>query len=126
MTDLTDHEKVETRRFCGYPVQGNTAAGFSGWRFYQSYGLLEFRINNLAEAELRTLRGFLKTLASLEAAIPRATESLDTARAAVWVRNPEELRDRDHLFNGWCERLCSFLGIPPGPGMKSHAPALIV
>jgi hypothetical protein len=90
------------------------------------YGLLEFRINNLADGEVTVVRRYLETLASLEAAIPRASENLDTNQAAVWSRNPNEYRDRERLFDGWRVRLCGFLGIPPGPGFHSSSPNLIV
>jgi hypothetical protein len=126
LTALTDNEKIATRRHCGYPAYGGTAAGFSSWRFYQVYGLLEFRINNLADGEVTVVRRYLETLASLEAAIPRSSENLDTNQAAVWSRNPNEYRDRERLFDNWRVRLCGFLGIPPGPGVHSNSPNLIV
>jgi hypothetical protein len=30
---LTDAEKTDARRFCGYPAYGLGAAGFQNWRF---------------------------------------------------------------------------------------------
>ena len=42
---FTDAEKTDIRRHCGYPAYGAGAAGFQAWRFYQAYGLLEYRIN---------------------------------------------------------------------------------
>jgi hypothetical protein len=123
---LTDAEKVNTRRHCGYPAYGGTPGGFSSWRFYQAYGLLEYRLNNLTEPEVRVLRGYLDTLSVLEAAIPLASENLDTNQAAVWSRNQNECRDRERLYDGWRTRLCAFLGLPPGPGLRSGSPGLIV
>ena len=123
---LTDHEKIETRRHCGYPAQGGTTSGFSSWRFYQAFGLLEYRINNLADGELSVLRRYLATLGVLETAIPQAADNLDTNQAAVWTRNPNETRDRERLYDGWRVRLCDFLGIPKGPGIRSSSLALIV
>ena len=123
---LTDSEKTEIRRFCGYPVYGGTPSGFSSWRFYQAYGLLEYRMNNLAKSEIEVIRRYLGTLAALEAAVPRSSENLDTNQAAVWTRNPNEARDRERLFDSWRIRLCAFLGLPPGPGLGSHSPSLIV
>ncbi len=114
------------RRQCGYPAFGATAAGFSSWRFYQVYGLFEYRIANLADGELSVVRRYLTTLAILEDAIPRASENLDTNQAAIWSRNPKESRDRELLFDGWRERLCAFLGVPPGPGLRVNSPNLIV
>jgi len=53
---FTDEEKTDIRRFCGYPAYGAGAAGFQSWRFYQAYGTLEFRMNNLSSAELTVAR----------------------------------------------------------------------
>jgi hypothetical protein len=126
LTALTDNEKIETRRHCGYPAYGGTATGFSSWRFYQVYGLLEYRMNNLAVGEVYVVRRYLGTLATLEAAIPRASENLDTDQAAVWTRNQNEYRDRERLYDNWRTRLCAFMGLPPGPGLHSNSPGLIV
>lgn len=123
---LTDAEKTDARRFCGYPAYGAGSAGFQNWRFYQAYGLLEFRLNNLADSELTVLRRYLATLAGLEFAIPRAAENLDTDQAAVWTRNRNETQDRTTLFDGWCRRLCGFLGIPPGPALSSGGSLTLV
>ena len=123
---LTDAEKTDTRRFCGYPAYGIGAAGFQGWRFYQTYGLLEFRMNNLADAELAVLRRQLNTLTTLEAAVPRSGENLDTDTAAVWTRNPNEAADRAALFDDWRRRLCGFLGLPPGPALASGSSVTLV
>ncbi len=127
LTPFMDSEKIDVRRHCGYPAYGGTASGFSSWRFYQVYGLLEYRINNLADGEVSVVRGYLGTLAGLEAAIPRASDNLDTDQAAVWSRNQNEFRDREQLYDGWRTRLCAFLGIPPGPGLRStNSPTLVV
>ena len=126
LTALTDNEKIDTRRHCGYPAYGGTAAGFSSWRFYQVYGLLEYRMSNLADGEASVVRKYLGTLSVLEAAIPGASNNLDTNQAAVWSRNQNECRDREQLYDGWRTRLCAFLGVPPGPGLHSNSPNLIV
>jgi hypothetical protein len=123
---LADFEKIATRRHCGYPAYGSGAAGFSSWRFFQAYGLLEFRMTNLANGEVAVVRKYLESLATLEFAIPRASENLDTDQAAVWKRNPNEYRDRERLYDDWRVRLCAFLGIPPGPGLRQNSPNLIV
>ncbi len=124
---LTDPEKTDTRRFCGYPAYGAAAAGNTGWRFYQAYGALEYRMNNLSAAEEAVLRQHLATLRRFEAAIPAAADNLDTAAAAVWTRSPTELGDRQRLERDWGRRLCAFLGLPPGPALRANAAiALIV
>lgn len=115
---LTDGQKTDIRRFCGYPAYGAGAAGFDSWRFFQAYGTLEYRMNNLAAAEVAVTLQYLSTLAALEAAIPPVSENLDTESAAAWTHNADELRDRTQLFDSWRRRLCGFLGVPPGPALE--------
>ena len=121
-------ERTDVRRHCGYPAYGVGASGFNGWRFFQAYGLLEYRIQNLAAAEEVVVRGYLAQLASLEADIPAAGARLDTEQAAVWTRNPNETNDRTALFDDWRRRLCGFLGVPAGPalGERGNSIAMVV
>lgn len=121
-----DSEKTDIRRFCGYPAYGAGAAGFQSWRFFQAYGLLEYRLNNLAPAEEQVVRNFLNTLGPLESAIPSAAGNLDTDRASVWTHNPDEVRERQKLFDDWRRRLCGFLGVPPGPALVDGGITLVV
>jgi hypothetical protein len=123
---FTDAEKTDIRRFCGYPAYGAGAAGFNNWRFYQVYGLLEFRMNNLAPQEETVVRRYLAQLSGLEFAIPRASDSLDTDQAAIWTRNRTEARDRAQLFDEWRRRLCGFMGVPPGPSLGEDGITLVV
>jgi hypothetical protein len=51
---------------------------------------------------------------------------LDTDEAAVWKRNPRELRDRRLLFDDWRRRLCGFLGVRPGPALGEGGLRLVV
>jgi hypothetical protein len=83
-------------------------------------------MTNLANGEVAVVRKYLESLATLEFAIPRASENLDTDQAAIWKRNPNEYRDRERLYDDWRVRLCAFLGIPPGPGLRQNSPNLIV
>lgn len=121
-----DSEKTDIRRFCGYPAYGAGAAGFQSWRFFQAYGLLEYRLNNLSTAEEVVVRTYLATLATLETAIPTAAASMDTEQAAVWTRNANEAQDRAYLFDDWRKRLASFLGVPPGPGLATGGTLTLV
>jgi hypothetical protein len=123
---LSDAERVDVRRFCGYPAYGAAPAGTETWRFFQVYGLLEFRLNNLSEFEIAVARRYLGTLLSLELAVPAAAANLDTDQASIWTRNKSEMSDRIQLLDEWRRRLCGFLGVPPGPSLSSGAPALIV
>lgn len=123
---FTDAEKTDIRRFCGYPAYGAGAAGFQSWRFYQAYGTLEFRMNNLSAAELAVVRRQLGTLNALEVAIGEASGHLDTNAAATWQRNQNEPRDRQRLFDDMRRRLCGFFGLPPGPALGDAGLSLVV
>ncbi|MDD2878017.1 MAG: hypothetical protein PHT60_13540 [Acidiphilium sp.] len=123
---LTEAQKVDVRRFCGYPAYGAGAAGFESWRFFQAYGTLEYRMNNFAPAEVAVVVNYLATLNALEAAVPLASGNLDTDAAASWQHNQREVRDRDALFDGWRRRLCGFIGVPPGGALESSGITLIV
>ena len=126
MNPLTDAEKVDIRRFCGYPAYGAAPAFLQSWRFFQVYGLLEFRLNNLSAAEAAIARRYLGTLTTLELAVPASSDNLDTNEAAMWTRNPNELDERLRLLDGWRRRLCGFLGVKPGPALPGTTPALVV
>jgi hypothetical protein len=123
---FTDSEKTDIRRFCGYPAYGAAPDGMQSWRFFQVYGLMEFRMNNLSDAETAVVRRYLGTLIVLEHAVPHTGDNLDTDQAAVWTRNRDELRDRARLFDDWRRRLCGFFGIPPGPAMIDCGISLVV
>lgn len=124
---LTDAERTDARRFCGYPAFGASPSGNAGWRFYQSYGALEYRLANLSDAELAVVRRFLAALAALEQAVPSAGDAMDTDHAAVWTRNRTEAQDRMRLLENWSRRLCAFIGVPPGPGIAGqNSVALVV
>lgn len=116
---LTDQEKTDIRRFAGFGVFGATPDQAFGYRFFQHYGTLEYKLSNMSEAEEGVARNFLTTLAGLETAVPTASDNLDTDQAAVWTHNKNEVRDRLALLDMWRKRLCDFLGIPPGPYLAS-------
>jgi hypothetical protein len=119
-------ERTDIRRYCGYPVYGGGDAGFQGWRFFQVYGLMEWRLSHLTGSEEAVVRQYLTTLGQLELAVPAAAANLDTDRAAVWTRNANEVRERAALFDDWRRRLCAFLGVPAGPGLGDGGLVLVV
>jgi hypothetical protein len=118
-TPLTDDEKVDARRFCGYSLYGNSASGFVGFRFFESQGFLEYRLLNCSPSESQRIRQHMAILYALELAVPGASANLDTDQAAVWTHNRREVADRQQLFDLQSKRLCSFLGVPPGPGLTA-------
>ncbi len=123
---LTDAEKTDVRRFCGYPAYGASPSGNTGWRFYQAYGALEYRMTNLSSSEEVVVREHLATLRTFEAAIPFAATNLDTAAAAVWTHNPAEVLERQRLERDWGRRLCGFLGAPPGPALAGGSTVALI
>lgn len=112
---LTEQQKVDVRRHCGFPVYGNGLSASPpsfGYRYYHQYLILEYRMNNLAPEEETTLINvYLNTLNSLESDIPTATDNLDTDRAAVWYHNRDEVRDRFKLYKLLAVRLCDYLEV---------------
>lgn len=126
MNPLSDAEKVDTRRFCGYPAYGAAPSGMQSWRFFTAYGLLEFRLNNFSAPELIIVRRYLGILTSLEVAIPTAANNLDTDQASVWTRNRSEVLDRSRLLDDWRKRLCGFIGVAAGPSLGGSAGTLVV
>lgn len=124
---FTEAEKVDIRRFCGYPAYGAGASGFQSWRFFVAYGTLEYRLNNLDPTEETVIRNtYLTALNTMESAIPGAGANLDTDMAAVWTHNKDEVRDRQRLFDDWRRRLCAFLGVPPGDGLGQSGLRMVV
>lgn len=124
---FTDTEKVNIRRYCGFPVYGGQPVQAFGHRFFQHYGTLEFRMNNMLPEEEAVVRTtYLANLATLETAIVGASANLDTAQAAVWTHNKNEVRDREALYASWRRKLCAFIGIPPGPELGSGGIKVVV
>jgi hypothetical protein len=71
---LTATQKTSIRRHLGYPViglirtgavgGGTLASGFAGYRYFQAYGALEYKMNNLAaDEEARLIGGALGAIA---------------------------------------------------------------
>jgi len=123
---LSDSQKTDVRRFCGYPAYGASPAGNIGWRFYTAYGLLEYRMNNLSVSEIAVVTNYLAVLNQLEIAIPGASSNLDTEQTIGWTHNSAELADRFQLFDNWRRRLCAFLGLVPGEGLADVGIGFVV
>jgi hypothetical protein len=96
------------------------------WRYFQVYGVLEFRLSNLSEPEIAVVRRYLGALTGLEIAVPASSDNLDTDQASIWVRNKNEPSDRIQLLDEWRRRLCGFLGVGAGPALSSGTIALVV
>jgi hypothetical protein len=112
---LTDAQKLDCRRWMGYPTLN---AGFADTVYTTSFGAVSIteKLANLTDSEETVLVGvYLTPLAALEAAILTVSDNLDTDAAAVWKRNVNEQADRERLFDSVRRRMCAFLGFKPGP-----------
>jgi len=111
---LSDSDKVDLRRYMGFPAFGNTLTPDAGYRYYQRYLIVEYRMNNLQpEEENRLTTIFLPNLRQLEQDIYGVRNNTDTAQAAVWHRNPLELSERVQNYNWWRTQLAQFFGVEP-------------
>jgi len=117
---FADTDKIDIRRYCGYPAFGTGVVIFPFPWWFKYYQALEVRILNLTQDESAVVQQYLTDLRTLEAAIPAAGANLDTDQAAVWAHNKDELRDRSRLFDDWRLRFCGFLGLPPGPDLADR------
>lgn len=124
---FTDAQLVDIRRFCGFPSYGDGQAVFPAPWIMKNYLALEYRLQHISASEgAVVVNVYLGNLATLEAAIVGTSDRLSTDEAAVWKHNKHELRDRENLFDSWRRKLCSFLGIPPGPGLGNSGITLTV
>lgn len=125
---LSDQQKVDVRRHCGYPAFGNQAAQAFGHRFFTHYGSLEYRMNNLSPEEETVAQTYLSQLNTMEQNIVNAQDNLDTEQAAVWSRNKSEIVERMSLYAAWARRLAAFMGVPVGPSFAggSHSVTIVV
>lgn len=123
---LSDTEKTDVRRHCGYPVMGSAPLQTVAWPLSQGRSVLEYRMNCLTPSEEMVVRRYVATLLVLECAVPKSGEHLDTDQAAVWTRNRTEQEDRLRLLDNWRRRLCSFLGVAPGSGIPANGSIPVV
>jgi len=120
---LTDAQKADVRRYAGYPLLADTTADDSrdfayGFVSPGVWHTLNHRLNNLRpEEETVLINVYLTNLNTIESQIPASGTDLDTNVAAVWERNPNEVSDRQALFDDWRRRMCYFIGVAPGPSL---------
>jgi len=117
-TPITDDEKVDIRRFCGYSLYGNSASGFLGYRFFEAQGFLEYRMINCAPSEAQRIRRFMALIFPLEDVIATASGNMDTLEAGPLKLDPREVAKRVDLMNVYRVQLVNFLGVPPRPDLE--------
>ena len=123
---LTDAQKVDARRWMGYPVlgDGETDDVYSSGAFSVS---LSSRLDTLTAAEETALvDAFMTPIAALETAVTTAGDNLDTLKAGPWEANPNEVSQRTALYKQWRRDMCAFLGFAPGPALGAGGGMRIV
>ena len=118
---LAEAEKVDARRFLGYPAYGSGPNDDSFGRYFGAYPTMEYRLANLEPDELVTIRARLAALTLAETQLEAMGATLIVDTAAVFKRNANELTDRQRFFDGLRRRLCGFIGVPPGPYLAASA-----
>ena len=114
-TPLTETQKVQIRRLCGYPVKGSNAATANSnmWWYYTNYQQLEYRMEFLQPEEINEVVNLLNTCLGLENAFQNITPDLSTEKAGPWTRNKSEFEDYKKQFTYWCRYLSEqVLGVP--------------
>lgn len=122
---MTDEQKVKARQHMGYPIFGDGSPQASGYRFLTHYGTMEYKFNHMSPSEEAIVVTHITECDALEAAIFTSGSNLDTNKAAVWERNPNEIRDRQQLYRLRRLDLCAFMGVPPGPGLRTPGEIIV-
>ena len=123
---LTDAEKTDVTTLLRISRlwRRRRAATWAG-AFYQAYGAMEYRLNNLSPSEESVLRQHLANAPdAFEAAIPAASaNNLDTDnRCSLDSHSPIRGQPTASVSSSdWGRRLCGFLGLPPGPALVRSA-----
>ena len=116
---FTDTEKTDIRRFMGYPPCGTDMNSMLIGVLVNDEGVVEYRLNLLTEDEGNQVRKYLKALKGLEDAILAAADNLEDDVLGPLKRNKTEIAERTALFESWRKRLCQFLNMKPGPGLRT-------
>lgn len=119
---FTTQQLVDIRRFCGFPTLGNGTPVFAAPWIQTIWLALEYRMQNISPEEASVvINTYLTPLYALESAIPTAAANLNIGTAAVYTRNPKEMRERRQALDDWRRRLCGYLGILPGPDLTGQS-----
>lgn len=124
---LTDAQKLDVRRWMGYPSLSDGELDMVRWNPYSRTSMsLTERLENLTSTEEVSLTdAYLTPLAAMETALINVGDNLDTLVAGPWTANPQEMAQRSALFNKWRRDMCTFLGFQPGPGLGSGGITLV-
>lgn len=128
---LTAAQIADVRRYAGYWLSGTTqTVDADNDTVYMVFGMTQMslytRLTTLSASEESVLvNTFLANISLMEAALAASYDCMDTAKAGIWEANPREFEERTALMNKFRRDMCAFLGLPPGPGLKSGANMLV-
>jgi hypothetical protein len=97
---LTLADKSNIRRHLGYPVAGlsrisqagaNLAQGAAGWRFFEAFGFLEYKMNNMNPDEECRLLGRAFAAAALVGPQPNPGDSVSLVLSGGPIGSPQTL-----------------------------------
>jgi hypothetical protein len=126
MSTLTDAQRLDVRRWMGYPSLGADEIDYVRWTSRYSSMTLTQRLEALTSAEETMLVDkYLTHLETLEGALLSASANLDTDTAGPWKANPREITQRTSLYNKWRRDMCGFLGFEPGPALGSGGISIV-
>lgn len=126
MSTLTDAQKLDVRRWMGYPSLEADELDYVRWTSRYSSLTLTERLDALTATEETTLvAAYLTPLATLEAAILTAADNLDTLEAGPWKANPREVQQRTALYKQVRRDMTAFLGFRPGPALGDGGMTLV-
>lgn len=95
---LTFAQKSSVRRHLGYPVVGllqispaggSVASGMNGYRFFQTYGRLEYKMNNLNPDEEARLTGRAYAAVALIGPQPNAGDTISVTLSGGGIASPQ-------------------------------------
>jgi len=112
---LTETQKMQIRKFCGYTNWGEQPNAGMGWRAWETNAYLEQKMNALTPEEGdRVVNLYIPNCLAMETNIQNVSQLLLVDTAAVFIRNKLQLKENIQLYNYWRLQLCQFLGIGPG------------
>lgn len=117
---FTNAQVVAIRSYCGY---GSYAS--YGYVLAGPMATLDTQMAGMVASEVAQVITLLELLPTLDDALQNASQNLDTAQAAVWTHNANEIADRAKLFRLYRMRLCELFNVPPGPGLMVRSAKVV-
>lgn len=123
---VTDAQKVQVRRHLGYPVIGlmqqspggmSLGSSATGYRFFQAYGYMEWRLNNLQMSEEAALVGSATGGVSMAGSQPNVGDTVSVTLSGGAIASPQTLTTPAFELAGsdgrliFCQQLASLVSL---------------